>query len=373
MEFATTAPLENSKKAMSSLSEHAAEGMIRLSNHVSSRLKENGGSMRSRNSGSGKTALVLGSGGARGWAHIGVIRALEERGIHPDIVVGTSIGALVGGIYAAGGLPYLHQAALKLDWKKVFYHFFEVSLPRSGLLDGSRIEEFVSTYVRRGDIESLPLTFMCVATDIMTGNEVVIARGDLIRGIRASISVPGMFTPVRWDAKILVDGGLVNPLPVSVARRAGAERVIAVELMMASLRHRLAPKPSAARGGSKKKARVPLSIKSNNKAALRLAEAIIRRLNKTFAVRETSSLLGMGRGRPRREAIKPNIFEVLGRSFRIIEAQVTLNRLKTDPPDILIQPETGDLGFMDYHRAEEAIATGYNAARAALERQRHSV
>jgi len=328
--------------------------------------------MRSRNSGTGKTALVLGSGGARGWAHIGVIRALEERGIHPDIVVGTSIGALVGGIYAAGGLPYLHQAALKLDWKKVFYHFFEVSFPRSGLLDGSRIEESVSTYVRRGDIESLPLTFMCVATDIMTGNEVVISRGDLIRGIRASISVPGMFTPVKWDAKILVDGGLVNPLPVSVARRAGAERVIAVELMMPSLRHRLAPKPSAARGRSKKKARVPLSIKSNNKAALRLAEAIIGRLNKTFAVRETFDPSGMGHGRPRREVV-PNIFEVLGRSFRIIEAQVTLNRLKTDPPDILIQPETGDLGFMDYHRAEETITTGYNAARAALERQRHSV
>jgi len=163
-----------------------------------------------------KVGLALGSGSARGLAHIGVIRAIEAAGIEVDVIAGTSVGALIGAIQAAGQLEELETTFQSFDWKMTA-SFFDVVLPRSGLRQAK-------------PIEALPTPFACVATDIVNGEEIVIRSGDLIEAVRASVSVPGIFTPVRSNGRILVDGGLTNPVPISVVRAMGAGLVIAVDL-----------------------------------------------------------------------------------------------------------------------------------------------
>ena len=160
----------------------------------------------------GKVGLALGSGSARGWAHIGVIQALTDAGIPVDYVAGTSVGAVVGAVYASGKIDSLEDVVLQLDWKKIAF-FLDVVFPKSGLIDGNRVADFIRSLVEENDIEDLPLPFCAVSTDLATGNEVVIKDGDIIEAVRASISVPGIFTPVRKDDMTLVDGGLVNPVP----------------------------------------------------------------------------------------------------------------------------------------------------------------
>src|SRR5574340_370791 len=181
---------------------------------------------RSRRPGIG---LALGSGSARGLAHLGVVRAIEDAGIKLDFIAGTSMGALIGAIHAAGKLDELEASFRDFDWKKSA-SFFDVVLPKSGLLDGAKVSELVRAHIHADTIEMLPLPFAAVATDIVGGEEVVIRTGDVIEAVRASISVPGIFTPMRTNGYILVDGGLTNPVPVSVARAMGADVVIAVDL-----------------------------------------------------------------------------------------------------------------------------------------------
>ena len=144
----------------------------------------------------GKVGLALGSGSARGWAHIGVIKALTEAGIRVDCIAGASIGALVGAVHASGKIDALEDIVLRLDWKQIA-SFLDVVFPKSGLIDGNKIADFVRAHVAPGNIEDLPLPFRAVSTDLETGSEVVIQEGDIIEAVRASISVPGIFTPVK--------------------------------------------------------------------------------------------------------------------------------------------------------------------------------
>ena len=193
-----------------------------------------------------KIGLALGSGSARGWAHIGVIKALDEAGIRLDYIAGTSAGAVVGAVYASGRIDSLKDVVLRLDWRKVI-SFLDVVFPKSGLIDGKKIADFVRTNVGEKNIEDLRLPFCAVSTDLATGNEVLIKNGDIIEAVRASISMPGVFTPVKISNAILVDGGLVNPVPVSVARKMGADLVIAVNLnhgIVAKRRTRKSDKPN---------------------------------------------------------------------------------------------------------------------------------
>ena len=162
-----------------------------------------------------KVGLALGSGSARGWTHIGVIRALAEAGIRIHCVAGTSIGAVVGAVFASGKLDTFEEIVIGFDWKQIA-RFFDVVFPKSGLIDGKKVADFVRGHVRGENIEDLPIPFSAVATDLATGREVIIQDGDLIEAIRASISVPGIFTPVRREGSILADGRLVNPVPVTV-------------------------------------------------------------------------------------------------------------------------------------------------------------
>jgi len=311
----------------------------------------------------GKVGLALGSGSARGWAHIGVIKALTEAGIRVDCIAGASIGAVVGAVHASGKIDALEDIVLRLDWKQIA-SFLDVVFPKSGLIDGNKIADFVRAHVAPGNIEDLPLPFCAVSTDLETGSEIVIREGDIIEAVRASISVPGIFTPVRKGDLILVDGGLVNPVPVSVARAMGADFVIAVDL-----NHDIIGKKGAGK----------ISVPGLEKTAS--DSEIGNNLTKKGRIKNALNRRVMSIGLPALAQVKqwmakdpmPNVFEVLVSSINIMETQITATRLKAEPPDLLIQPKLGHLKFLEFHRAEEAVAEGYREMKAQINLSRAPV
>ena len=303
------------------------------------------------------TGLALGSGSARGWAHIGVIQALAKAGIQIDYVAGTSIGAVVGAVYASGNIESLEDVVLQLDWKQIVY-FFDVVFPKSGLIDGNKIADFIRSHVKERNIEDLPLPFCVVSTDLATGAEVVIREGDIIEAVRASISVPGIFTPVQKDDMVLVDGGLVNPIPVSVVREMGADFVIAVNLNHDIVGKKVVKKPSISNSNN-----MALGKEIGNNFTV--GNRILNALNKRVRAIDIPALTQIKQWMARDPM--PNIFEVLMTSINIMEVQITATRLKADPPDLLIQPKLGHLRFLEFHRAKEAILEGYEETLSCIE------
>jgi NTE family protein len=258
--------------------------------------------------------LALGSGSARGLSHIGAIRAIREAGIPIDVVAGTSIGALIGAGYASGRLDVLEEAFRSLD-RKAIAALVDPVLPRSGLIEGKRIVEFIRRTVGVRTFDELSIPFCAIAADIRTGDEVPISDGDLVTAIRASISIPGVFTPVRHQSRILVDGGLVNPVPVSAARALGADVVLAIDL-----NHGIVA-AKAGRAGSKRPGGKRRS------------------------------------GRP-----VPGMVEVLLASLYISQVRVTESRLRLDPPDLLLRPPLSAVHLFEFDRAEELMNIGYRSA-----------
>lgn len=296
--------------------------------------------------------LALGSGSARGLAHIGVLRALREAGLTVDVVAGTSIGALIGAVYAAGKLDSLAATFQSFDRRRIA-SFFDVALPRSGLLDGARISALVRSHVPSETIAELPKPFAAVATDVASGEEVVIRSGDVIDAVRASISVPGILTPVRWNGRILVDGGLVNPVPVTAARALGAGVVIAVDLNHGivagkNLRPILARDPSAAG---------PAAWPGWTQTLRQTIQDLAARLQAPDA-----PALARAARQPASEEPMPNIFEVLLASINIMESRITEGRLTLDRPELVIRPPLGHIRFLDFDRVEEIIEIGYRSA-----------
>ncbi len=302
--------------------------------------------------------LALGSGSARGLAHIGVIRALEEAGIHVDCVAGTSIGAVIGAVYASGKLDSLQDAYLAMDWKKIAY-FFDIVFPKSGIIDGRKLADFVREYVDTERFEELSMAFSAVATDLNTGEEVVLATGDVIEAVRASFSVPGMFTPVRMGERILIDGGIVNPVPVSVVRKMGAKTVIAVDLNHDVVVAKAPPVQTKMRTDNEVFQKVSRLGGVRYRTAMARIEQGLRSLDKNPAWSQLREWLA--------EEPLPNIFDVLLGSLNIMATQITRSRLQIEPPDLLIQPSLGNIRFLEYNRAEEIIAIGYEATRKQLE------
>jgi NTE family protein len=297
-----------------------------------------------------RIGLALGGGGARGWAHIGVIRALQESGAQIACVAGTSMGALVGAAFAAGQLDALEASARQVNWKEVLYHFFEVTLPRSGLIDGRKVVSFVRRHVPTSRIEELRLPFAAVATDLETGEEVILWRGDVLEAVRSSLSIPGIFTPARWDGRTLVDGGLVNPVPVSAARALGAEFIVAVDVRPARLvaaRRRRAGR-SVSLSESWKHIPMPHLVKPFIKRVAQLDAKVLKHIRRWQDQRGDLT-----------------IFDVLGNAIAVMQAQITDMRLRIDRPDLVVHPEM-DFGLMEFHRAAEAIEIGYRAAMRAL-------
>ena len=298
-----------------------------------------------------KVGLALGSGSARGLAHIGVLRAIEEAGIEVDIIAGTSMGALVGAVYAAGKLNELEATFQSFDWKKTV-SFFDVVLPKSGLLDGAKVSDLVREHVQSMRIEALPKSFAAVATDIASGEEVTIARGDVIDAVRASISVPGVFTPMRVNGRILVDGGLVNPVPVSVARAMGADIVIAVDL-----NHGIV-------SGKNFKPLLLQDQPTEMDSLGRWVESYRQAMQGIKARMLALDLPGaaqLARWASREEPT-PNIFEVLLASINVMETRIAQTCLALDKPDLLIQPPLGQIRFLEFARAEEIVEIGYRCA-----------
>lgn len=286
-----------------------------------------------------KVGLALGSGSARGLAHIGVLRAIEEAGIEIDVIAGTSMGALIGAVFAAGKLDGLAERFLDFDWKSIV-SLLDPVLPRSGLIDGQKVADFVRAHVTATRIEGLPIPFQAVATDITNGEQVALGTGDLIEAVRASIAVPGIFTPVRANGCTLADGGLVNPVPVSVARGMGADLVIAVDLNHDIVTKRIShPRPSA-------------NGKPYAQAMARLLESL-----QSF---ESPALAQFSAGLHQEPL--PGIFDVLLASIYIMQARITQATLRHDKPEILIQPPLGEVRFMEFDRAEEIIEIGYRSA-----------
>ncbi|MGB8301619.1 MAG: patatin-like phospholipase family protein, partial [Azonexus sp.] len=267
-----------------------------------------------------RLAIALGSGSARGWAHIGVLRALQQAGITPDIVCGTSMGAFVGAAYASGSLDSLESWARGLTRRDVL-GFFDVSLGAGGLIKGEKLLGYTSRLFLDETFADLDKPFACVATDLASGREVWLKEGRILDAVRASVALPGLLVPQLLDGRYLVDGGLVNPVPVSLCRALGADIVIAVDLGMDTVGLRSRPgDPSAP---------VP-------------------------AWRQTMGRW-FGREGDGEKVVRPSLADVVSNSIAIMQGRIARSRLAGEPADVLIAPRLGQLGLLDFHRADEAI------------------
>lgn len=285
--------------------------------------------------------LALGGGAARGFAHLGVLRVLAQHGIEPDIVVGTSIGAVIGACYAHGKLAAFEDWARALTTRGVL-GYLDVSLGGSGLIGGDRLGARLDETLGDTRIEDFPKRYACIATELGTGHEIWLTRGRAADAARASYALPGIFTPVRLGGRWLVDGALVNPVPVSAARALGARLVIAVNLN-ADLLGRGAT--IANHGPDEEDARVLKEMRAR-------PEGFRRILSPEFLLKR--QLVGGTRS--------PNIASIMIDAFNIMQDRVTRSRLAGDPPDVMISPRLGKIGLFDFHRAKEAIEIGAQAA-----------
>jgi NTE family protein len=282
-----------------------------------------------------KFALALGGGAARGWAHIGILRGLADAGLEPEIVVGTSIGAIVGGHYVSGRLDMLEEFARALTRRRVF-SFLDLSVSGSGLIAGQRLFDRFDDHLNGIKIEDQPVRFAAIATDLSSGQEVWLRRGYVTDAVRASSAIPGIVKPVSLNGRWLVDGCLVNPIPVSVCRALGAHVVVGVNLTT-----------EFGRGG--------ISIgDDDDEAAAEVVvdEAPITRWNGRGAFQLLHrQIFGRSEG-------APGITSVILNSFSIFHDRIARSRLMGDPPDLLVAPNLADIGVLDFHRADEMIASG---------------
>jgi NTE family protein len=304
-----------------------------------------------------RIGLVLGSGSSRGWAHIGVIDALEEEGFPIDYIVGCSIGAYVGAIYAAGGLQSLKDFVLKMDGKKVF-SYFDVVFPRSGLLNATKkLKELFFMHTQATDFSDLRIPVLMVATDLQTGEKVILKSGNLLDALRATMSVPGLFAPARIKDRWLVDGGLVDPVPVGVARAEEADMVIAVDLS----------------GTIASRQKTPLKLPRRQKRAepavdegRSYAGELMNKLSGFYQSAEAGFKAKIGE-LLQQESPAPDIIETVTTSIAIMQRRINRINLAVDPPDILIEPRLGELKMMDFDQVAHTIEEGYIAAKEKME------
>jgi NTE family protein len=318
-----------------------------------------------------RIGLALGAGSARGLAHIGVLRAFEDKGIRPVFVAGTSIGAMIGAAYASGNLRKMEEFMHDITLKRMA-NYMDFTIPRQALMEGDKIMELLHELIPISDFGALEIPFCAIACDIHTGEEVQLREGDLHQAVRASISLPGIFLPVFRENRWLVDGGLVNPIPVSVVRDFGVDVVVAVDL-----NHDVLDANGMKRGSKAKKA-----LKKSSNAKL-IGEAFENHTVETGPLNRPAeeshnwvmNAVG-GRFREMERSVKdtinvwlsddkkskpvgPSIFDALAFSIDIMTVQITRRNLETTPPDHVITPSVGHLGLFDYDEAEPTIKDGY--------------
>ncbi|MBZ0071239.1 MAG: patatin-like phospholipase family protein [Gammaproteobacteria bacterium] len=307
-----------------------------------------------------RIGIALGGGAARGWSHIGVLRWLQEHDFNPDIVCGTSIGALVGAAAAEDELDRLEDWVRGLTWQDVV-SYLDVSFG-GGFIHGRKLFHYLETRFPDRDISVLRRPYGAVATELASGQEVWFREGSLHKAVRASAALPGLFTPARHEDRWLVDGGLVNPVPVSLCRALGAERVIAVDLnadllsrrtMSAGVETPEPPGTTPGGGADGPGRRQPVIDKLP--WLMSLGEGL-----KTRATEWTNELLGSS------EAL-PSLVDVIAQSVYIMQVRITRARMAGDPPDVVIAPRLSQIHLLEFHRAGEAIDAGYRCAQAAAE------
>ncbi|QKV19432.1 patatin-like phospholipase family protein [Oricola thermophila] len=287
--------------------------------------------------------LALGSGAARGWSHIGVIEVLEAAGIRPDVVAGCSVGAFVGAAYAAGKLEDLRNWAEAFSWRRVVGKF-DLSFS-GGLISTGFVNHFFREFGVGGNIEDFGSRFAAVATDYGTGLEEWFETGPVDRAVRASLALPGILAPVRIGNRWFVDGGLVNPVPVSVCRALGADFVIAVNLNGELVGRRRAQ--SARAGGQAGSDMIDKAL-SGLPSAWR--PVVAETLGRHFGTGEKV----------------PGYFDILTNSINIMQDRITRSRLAGEPPHALLVPRLGGMGFLDFENAARAIGEGRRTAEFAL-------
>ena len=295
-----------------------------------------------------KIGLALGGGAARGWAHIGVLEVLSENGYAPDVIAGTSIGAVVGGCFSAGKLPELRDFALSLTKRRVV-GLMDFHIGGAGLIGGGRLKRLLERDLGKTRIEDLDNRFVAIATELGTGHEIWLTHGMLVEALRASYALPGVFDPVKLGGRWLMDGALVNPVPVTAARALGADIVICVNLNS----------DLAGRG---------TTIQTHPAEP---DPEIVPELE----VRPRSLWLGGISGAARRmrgivnrqTPERPGLAGVMIDAFNITQDRISRSRLAGDPPDVMIGPKLGRMGLFDFHRAEECFELGRQATRRALE------
>jgi NTE family protein len=294
-----------------------------------------------------KIGLALGGGAARGWAHIGVLRALTAAGIVPDVIAGTSIGAVVGGAWAAGRLDVLEEWARAVTKRRVL-GLLDFRIGGSGLIGGHRLYDLMHSNFGGVSIEDLDTRFAAIATEIGSGHEIWLTQGNLTDAIRASYALPGIFGPVKVAGRWLMDGALVNPIPVSPARALGARVVIAVNLN-ADIFGRGTVIQS-------------LSVDSESSLEEPAIEDVQNRgIGRIFRLqrRVNRDVVGDIRG-------PGGITSVMVDAFNITQDRIARSRLAGDPPDLMIAPRLAPVGLFDFHRADEAIRLGEEATERAL-------
>ncbi len=291
--------------------------------------------------------MALGAGAARGWSHIGVMLELSEHGICPDVIAGTSIGAVVGGCYAAGKLEAVESFARGLT-KKAVFGMMDLSFSGVGLLGGARLRRRLHQALDGRRLEELDKGFAVVATEVGSGHEIWLTKGDAVEAICASYALPGIFEPVRINGRWLFDGALVNPVPVTVCRALGAEIVLAVNLI----------------GDNGFRATVINDGLSIEPALDKFAEAAEPPPKKGGLF----SALGQSRRRHfgKREDGAPGIGSAMMDAFNIAQGRISRSRLAGDPPDVIINARVNRIGLFDFHRADELIEIGREAARRAI-------
>jgi len=292
-----------------------------------------------------KLGIALGGGAARGWAHIGVLKTLISAGFEPDVIVGTSIGAVAGGCCAVGKNDQLEDFARSLNRRRVF-NFLDFNLAGSGLITGQRLCDKLDSHLDSYRIEDLSKGFAAIATELGTGHEVWLKRGRLVDAMHASYAMPGIFRPVKIGGRWLIDGALVNPISVSVCRALGAQAVIAVNLNSdvygkggVIYDHGSSTELTVAEESSADEPR------SNGRAALHL-------LHRQF--------FGRGDG-------APGISTVMVEAFNITQDRIARARLAGDPPDLMIAPQLSSIGLFDFHKADIAIPAGVDTTEQMLD------
>jgi NTE family protein len=297
-----------------------------------------------KKAGGKKISLVLGSGGARGYAHIGVIEELERQGYEIVCISGASMGALIGGLHAAGKLQEYKEWVLGLDALDVMA-LLDFSWDSRGMVRGEKVLHKLKKILGKARIEDLPIDYTAVATDLRRNREVWFQEGDLLEAIRASIAIPSFFTPVEKDGMLLVDGGALNPLPVAPTMASHSDMTIAVSLFGEG------PAP---------KFEMPAEIRLKESKLDEIASEIIARARRWFETRENDE--------GKKEKGSYHLFDIIDKTIDSMQKALLGYRLGGYPPDLMIEIPQEVCGALDFHKAWEVIETGKRLARMALER-----